>query len=259
MNRFHLVRAPTRLDELTRWSGRQRWARHGGATVRMDRGRALHHLLTEVFGRRVLSPFRLMVPSRRQSGILYAYSESDGEALREAAANFAGPEHLAVLDAARIAVKTMPGKWHEGQRLGFQVQARPVRRISGPIPTRKGTWVGQKPGARSTELDVFWLAKMRNPQAELNRQDVYLDWLDEQLRESAKLDKPGSRLVRFRRLRVARGNAAVDGPHAVLEGTLTVEDPAAFAILLRRGIGRHRAYGYGMLLLRPPQCAPLRS
>jgi CRISPR system Cascade subunit CasE len=30
-----------------------------------------------------------------------------------------------------------------------------------------------------------------------------------------------------------------------------VADPAAFAQLLARGVGRHRAFGLGMLLLRP--------
>jgi len=32
---------------------------------------------------------------------------------------------------------------------------------------------------------------------------------------------------------------------------LTVTDGEAFARLLAKGVGRHTAYGYGMLLLRP--------
>lgn len=39
-------------------------------------------------------------------------------------------------------------------------------------------------------------------------------------------------------------------PNAVLEGTLRVTDADAFTSLLARGIGRHRAYGFGMLLVR---------
>ena len=39
---------------------------------------------------------------------------------------------------------------------------------------------------------------------------------------------------------------------AVLRGVLSITNPRAFAELLARGIGRHRSYGYGMLLLRPP-------
>ena len=37
-----------------------------------------------------------------------------------------------------------------------------------------------------------------------------------------------------------------------MRGVLTITDPDAFAQLLARGVGRHRSYGYGMLLLRPP-------
>lgn len=37
-----------------------------------------------------------------------------------------------------------------------------------------------------------------------------------------------------------------------MHGTLTVTDPAFFAQALAVGIGRHRASGFGMLLLRPP-------
>ena len=42
-----------------------------------------------------------------------------------------------------------------------------------------------------------------------------------------------------------------EGPDAVMRGVLTITDPDAFSSLLASGIGRHRAYGYGMLLLRP--------
>ena len=38
-----------------------------------------------------------------------------------------------------------------------------------------------------------------------------------------------------------------------MSGTLRVTDPAAFAAGLARGIGRHRAFGFGMLLLAPPR------
>jgi len=38
-------------------------------------------------------------------------------------------------------------------------------------------------------------------------------------------------------------------------GVLQVRDSAAFAALLARGIGRHRAFGFGMLLLKPAAAA----
>jgi CRISPR system Cascade subunit CasE len=43
-----------------------------------------------------------------------------------------------------------------------------------------------------------------------------------------------------------------EGPDAVLRGRLQIEDGNGFARLVARGIGRHRAFGFGMLLLMPP-------
>jgi CRISPR system Cascade subunit CasE len=37
---------------------------------------------------------------------------------------------------------------------------------------------------------------------------------------------------------------------ALVTGTLRVGDAEAFRALLARGLGRHRAFGFGMLLLR---------
>ena len=60
-------------------------------------------------------------------------------------------------------------------------------------------------------------------------------------------------MVSVNRTRVVRGSSgAPEGPDAILQGTLAVSNEETFAEILRNGVGRHRAYGYGMLLLRPP-------
>ena len=41
------------------------------------------------------------------------------------------------------------------------------------------------------------------------------------------------------------------GPDVLIRGILQVADPQQFGQLLAQGIGRFRAYGYGMLLLKP--------
>jgi CRISPR system Cascade subunit CasE len=48
-----------------------------------------------------------------------------------------------------------------------------------------------------------------------------------------------------------RHSRLVNGPDAVLAGQLRVTSPDAFAQLLANGLGRHRAFGFGLLLLRP--------
>ena len=50
-----------------------------------------------------------------------------------------------------------------------------------------------------------------------------------------------------------RSHRGVERPDALFTGEITVADPEAFCRLLARGVGRHRAFGFGMLLLRPPR------
>ncbi len=42
------------------------------------------------------------------------------------------------------------------------------------------------------------------------------------------------------------------GPDVTCSGNLIVENPERFEQLITNGIGRHRAYGYGMTLFRQP-------
>jgi CRISPR system Cascade subunit CasE len=61
-------------------------------------------------------------------------------------------------------------------------------------------------------------------------------------------------LERFQRQRIYRrgvSGRAPERPDAILVGTLRVSDEGGFRSLLRRGVGRHRAFGFGMLRIRP--------
>ena len=82
---------------------------------------------------------------------------------------------------------------------------------------------------------------------------VYGEWLARQLdaRGGARLES--AMLQSFQRTRAIRKRHSrySEGPDALMRGNLEVTDGDAFAKLLSGGIGRHRAYGYGMLLLRP--------
>ena len=91
------------------------------------------------------------------------------------------------------------------------------------------------------------------------REVVYREWLAERLEcGGAVLDKDKTKLASFQRTRAIRKRHRrySEGPDALMRGELTIDDPAAFAKLLSHGIGRHRAYGYGMLLLRPARSRP---
>lgn len=68
---------------------------------------------------------------------------------------------------------------------------------------------------------------------------------------TGRLQLEGFRIVRLLRKAEGAGRRDFLAPQAKLGGILTVQDGTAFQTLLARGIGRHRAFGYGMLLLRP--------
>jgi CRISPR system Cascade subunit CasE len=85
-----------------------------------------------------------------------------------------------------------------------------------------------------------------------SREAVYTDWLAQRLDGAAML-QPGVRLTRFQRVRAAREGYSPEGPDAILQGDLIVDDSSGFQKSLAQGVGRHKAYGYGMLLLRPPR------
>lgn len=264
MSALHLIRLPISLPELGRWAA----LRNYGFTLRrgpkgqerdagFDEGRAIHHLLAETFGSGVLQPFRHFVaPGGKQSQI-YAYSRFDKAALHDAAQAYALPETFSVLDPAKLAAKAMPEQWRAGRRLGFEIRVRPVSRLLKPLPAADGAF------AKGAEVDAFLIEALRSfPAGEAaeadmlkagrSREAVYTDWLALRLKGAAAL-QPGVRLTRFQRLRAARKRHSPEGPDAILQGDLAVDDPAGFQALLAQGIGRHKAYGYGMLLLRPPR------
>lgn len=239
---LHLIEMPLSLSKLHSWAG-PRNIGHG----LFDEGLVLHHLLDEAFGPAVLQPFRLLVAPRARAGTLYAYSAVPAEELRATAAPVLGPSEAEALSLDAMRSIARPEiTWRKGLRLGFDLKCRPVVRLASPL---KGTDTQFPKGA---EVDAFLSETLRNDHARA-REEVYLDWLAARLEPVANLERDASRLHQFRRVRSRRGGRRVEGPEAVIHGTLTVRDPKGFAGLLARGVGRHRSYGYGMLLLRPPQ------
>ena len=254
MKPIFLIRAPLRVRNLARWSAERGWIRRGGHVAGFDEGRALHHLLDELFGPRIVRPFRLLVSQGGRTANLYGYSEQDHRQLREAARIHGLPEHAKVIRPDHLDAKEMPADWTRGRRVGFDLRVRPVRRLKTSLT------IGEKTFRKGSELDAFLLeALRRHPQNgsgmstdDRNRESVYLDWLEARLGGAATLDREVTRLAHFQRVRASRGRTGPEGPDAALHGALTVGDPDLFRALISNGVGRHRAYGYGMLLLRPP-------
>ncbi|MBL8494441.1 MAG: type I-E CRISPR-associated protein Cas6/Cse3/CasE [Rhodocyclaceae bacterium] len=217
------------------------WATRFGLTAGGDDlGYALHTLLATAFGEAAPKPFRHFGDTR---GLL-AYTTEAAEHL-EIVAQTAAPEVHATLGLERLATRSFPTEWATGRRLGFELRVRPVLR------TNEGR-----------ERDVFLatIDKRGAAEGELSREAVYADWLAKELARDAaanieRVQLEGFRLTASLRKGIAaegkRPARRVAGPDALFSGELTVGNPAGFAALLARGVGRHRAFGFGMLLLRP--------
>lgn len=235
---LHMMRAEINLPEFRRWMGGKRL---------QDEDHAIHCLLTECFGRDLApKPFRFIIPRGGSKAILYGYGTSDAESLRETALICADPLQGRIMPLAKLDSKAMPETWKVGLKLGFEVRIRPIVRCG------RGS---DRPGK---ERDAFQAEAMRYPKGGMNRcrEHVYTEWLSNQLEriDGATLDTESTKLVSFQRTRSyrkRRGNKYSEGPDALMRGVITITNSEAFSCLLARGVGRHRAYGYGMLLLRP--------
>ena len=236
---LQMIRADIQVREFQRWMGSRRL---------QDADHAMHCLLTECFGELAPKPFRALFPRDGSGcptkGTLYGYGTADVEALRDAAATFACPLQSQVIPAGKLDGKLMPAEWPTGKRLGFEVRIRPTRRLKRPSGAAE---------RRTVERDAFLMQALDDTRETRSREAVYEEWLRERLQKCGAAGLESATLRSFQRSRAyrKRNAARIEGPDALMRGELTVANGAAFANLLQHGIGRHRAYGYGMLLLRP--------
>lgn len=209
-----------------------------------DLGYALHSWLTDAFGELAPRTFRL-IEQRDGSLRLLGYGKADAEVIREHVQLFASPQAMTVCNWKGVASKPIGDiAWQRGQTLGFEVRVCPIVR------------------GKMGERDAFLAQLPENGESmTIGRAAVYLDWLASKLCGAATLDTEACNLKAFRLVSTWRQGRSggerrrlgrrVVRPDALLSGRLTVQDPEAFRHLLHNGIGRHRAFGFGMLLLRP--------
>ena len=234
MTVLHLVSLRPDLARFSRWAVEQGLLHSG-----VDDGYAWHALLAAAFGDLAPKPFAVR---ERTDGIeLLGYVSSDPRQ----ALGFG--QDSAVLDA--IAPDTLRVRAQTETRLSFQVRVRPVVRSRG----------GQGRG-NGRELDAAVHAQRAD--AGIARMDAYAAWLAGELARDGASKLQAMRPERFRRSKVlrkghgegegARPQVTVEGPDLTAVGHLKVQDGAAFCRLLARGLGRHRAFGFGCLLIAPP-------
>jgi hypothetical protein len=218
--------------------------------ARHDNELLLKTVLTSAFAGPVIRPWTV----HRLDGpvaMVLGYSILSADQLRQRLA-------LAIPTLAR-AVRGIHGhavpEFQPGVVMRFSVRLCPTIHVT---PGKDGT---ARAGMRHGERDAFLVAVDQGTEAP-TRDRVYRAYLAERL-AGARIET--CRLLQMRlapMLRPHRGSGAPASgyatrvlPDVVLEGVLTVVDPALFMSTLGAGVGRQRAYGRGYVRLEPERYA----
>jgi CRISPR system Cascade subunit CasE len=112
---------------------------------------------------------------------------------------------------------------------------------------------------KTREIDAYVHAREKGDTRD--KTAIYLDWVRNRLAaggaevDAMRLD--GMESVKVMRRGVStegwRGLRAIAGHTVAMVGALRVADQRRFAEMIARGVGRHRAFGFGMLLLAPAE------
>lgn len=206
-------------------------------------GYGVHAWLRAAFGDLAPRPWRLFWDRQRPARVL-GYARCDALTLYQRLQDYAEPLAASVCPFESLASKEMPA-FPAGRTLRFEVLAAPVGRKS-----RSGQ-----------EKDLFLLAVEKKSllgQAPPSRHETYCQWVREQLESQGSCQVLTVAPLSFRLVRQLRRTQPPDRktrtltcPEVLFSGRLRVTNPDAFGALLARGVGRHRAFGYGMILLRP--------
>lgn len=246
---LHLIRLLPDLPALARWV-----TATGQRALQEDSGYALHAALRATLGELAPKPYALL----ERPGVLQliGYSRhSVGELERALSqAEFSDPGAAAALglgQPSNVVIKPLPVNWRAGDRMSFEVRVAPVVRSR------------QRPGGGYPEIDAASHPDFAAAAAG-GREAAHRAWLARELARGGAATLLASRVLSFRMAPIARRHAQSAGersgratqlgllPDLHVRGQLQLDDPLAFDALLARGLGRHRSFGYGCLLLAPP-------
>ena len=215
-----------------------------GARTRrpLDFGYRLHMLLTACFAETAPTQFSFVEARQPKTIKVLAYGDTPWERMREKSAAVLGTAAHDAIDWTRCRGRRVRSDWSAGMLLRYAVTVCPVRR--------------RTTDGRTAERDAFSVSPLRHEmdgEPEMRQREVvYEAWLAEKVGGAVALES--CEMDSFRFANVCRRDAkrryrALRTPRAELSGVLRIVDVEAFSTLLARGIGRHRAFGFGMLRL----------
>ena len=241
-----------------------RWARSSGLRdAAADPGYAVHAATRAALGDLAPKPFALRQRAGTTELVGYVAASTD-QLARACALDAHDPEAAAALGLHEGVSKSMPTDWRVGERFSFELRTAPIVRSRAAAP------------GRYVEIDAAFHPDYAS--ASGDRATAYGAWLRAQLGRQGGAELVTHETVIFqladmvRRTQAAgRRSTAADNakqvddhdngnrhsrhgllPDLTVRGELRVVDGPAFASLLVRGLGRHRSFGFGCLLLAPP-------
>jgi CRISPR system Cascade subunit CasE len=238
----------------------------------MDEGYLIHCVLRELFKDAAPQPFASRQSSQRGHIDVHGYSDLDTTELERRAGAFGDVALYQGFDWNSLAAKPIPRALPS--QLGFSVRLCPVVRLARDVDITVDDARTGKPrrierrkkrdGTRGSEVDAFEAACIRSridegaPVPSERRGEIYLSWFRELMERVEGVELRGCRLRAMRWTRLIRRtheqqrtSRTLRRPDVTVEGVLDVGNQAAFHQLLKRGVGRHRAFGFGMIRLIP--------
>ncbi|SEL42112.1 CRISPR system Cascade subunit CasE [Pacificibacter marinus] len=165
-----------------------------------------------------------------RGGILNGYTEKTAEQLQDMVNMAADPDSQSMIKGPILAMPIYIPK--SGQSVGFEIKVVPVARN----------------GRAKTEMDCF-LHDKKNGKS-VDREVSYANWLTARLAPSS--DVKSIRVTQSGYYKTSRKKRPLMIPSAIFQGTMVVTDPEILYKMMVQGVGRHKAYGFGMLALRVP-------
>lgn len=205
---------------------------------------ALHHAMRKRWGDSAPQPFHAVLSGPEPHVVGYMEDPSSLKVVGD-------DPHLRAVFPDGMESRAIALPENAGGTYSFRVRTRPLIRYGKRIADIIEKETGRRP---FPEMCAVQATRLRTG-GDVDAAQVCRDWLARRLEGAASLATFS--LLDYVAQPVLRSTHGPAGPKtfpgstAVMTGTMVVEDPAAFAALLAKGVGRHAAFGYGLMLIAP--------
>ena len=224
----------------------------------MDWGYLLHVYLKELFGNAAPKVFSADTNKIHDGIPVLGYTSADAKVLKKDSGEFANPRIWASVDWKSFASKPIPDTFRQGQRMHFSLRTAPVIRQHRKV-AEDGSVIDER-----VEIDPFLREVSRaDPNTRLDRFSIYRQWFLEKMKRDQGVKILDVAVTEFQLRKFVRRTGAKMvkdritkypvRPSVTFKGSLEIADLERFYQLLECGVGRHKTFGFGMMLLQRPR------